>query len=168
MKIKRICGIATSIAVTGLMVSGIAFAQAVPTPARDAGAARASGLDKNGDGLLAKEEVAQNKRLAKQFDTIDRNKDGKLSKDELRTHRDAAQTERKAKLDEHFKSIDKDGDGALTKAEAAKAKHLSTNFDQIDANKDGKLSKEELQASKVKHQNRRPGGKQPAAAATTS
>ena len=53
-----------------------------------------------------------------------------------------------AKFDEQFKAADKDGDGALTKAEAESA-HLDrivNHFDQIDANKDGKATRDEIRA----------------------
>ena len=42
--------------------------------------------------------------------------------------------------------MDTDGDGFISKDEAAKYPRLAANFDQIDTNKDGKLSKDELAA----------------------
>jgi hypothetical protein len=53
-----------------------------------------------------------------------------------------------AKFDEQFKAADKDGDGALTKAEAESANlgRIASQFDQIDANKDGKATREEIRA----------------------
>jgi Ca2+-binding EF-hand superfamily protein len=150
MKIKQLCGIAACI-----VLSGAALAQnTLPATGEKA---RVGGLDKNRDGSLAKDEAAHNKRLEHRFGAIDANKDGQLSKDELRKHRETAQTQRRAKFDEHFKAGDTNGDGSITKAEAeaAKGKHLARNFDKTDANKDGKLSKEELHASKMKHHGKR-------------
>lgn len=51
-----------------------------------------------------------------------------------------------AKFDEQFKAADKDGDGALTKAEAESANlgRIVSHFDRIDANKDGKATRDEI------------------------
>lgn len=48
--------------------------------------ARFKKADKNGDGLLSKDEVANASPLVRDFDKIDTNKDGKLSKEELRAY----------------------------------------------------------------------------------
>lgn len=46
-----------------------------------------------------------------------------------------------------FKQLDKDGDGAVSRAEAASDKEIAKRFKAFDANKDGKLQEEEyLQA----------------------
>ena len=52
----------------------------------------------------------------------------------------------KGKRAERFKAADKDGDGALSKAEADAAglKGVSKNFDRIDTNKDGKVTRDEM------------------------
>jgi Ca2+-binding EF-hand superfamily protein len=51
------------------------------------------------------------------------------------------------RMQERFRGADKDGDGALSKAEAeAGMPRLAKHFDAIDANKDGKLSQDELRA----------------------
>ena len=51
-----------------------------------------------------------------------------------------------ARFDQQFKAADKDGDGALTKEEAANAgmSRIVEHFDQIDVNKDGKVTPEEI------------------------
>jgi Ca2+-binding EF-hand superfamily protein len=53
-----------------------------------------------------------------------------------------------AKFDEQFKAADKDGDGALTRAEAegANLSRIVNRFDQIDANKDGKATRDEIRS----------------------
>jgi Ca2+-binding EF-hand superfamily protein len=97
-------------------------------------------LDKNGDGLISRDEAQAAPRLAKHFDEIDTNKDGFLSKDELA----AARTKMK---DAIFARIDTDADGRISRDEAARFPRLARHFDQIDANKDGYLTKEELRAA---------------------
>ncbi|MGB6056563.1 MAG: EF-hand domain-containing protein, partial [Burkholderiaceae bacterium] len=58
--------------------------------------------------------------------------------------------ERQARMERHFDAyfskLDKDGDGAISRDEAAADKRLAKDFDGIDANHDGKLQKSELQA----------------------
>ena len=46
----------------------------------------------------------------------------------------------RATLEKNFKAADKNGDGALTKEEAAKMKGVTDNFDAMDSNKDGKVT----------------------------
>ena len=50
---------------------------------------------------------------------------------------------------------DKDGDGKLSKEEAAAMPRLAKQFDQIDANKDGFISKDEMHAMRAKHDGER-------------
>jgi Ca2+-binding EF-hand superfamily protein len=112
------------------------------------GAGHFSKADTNGDGKLSRAEVekAMPHLLAK-FDSIDINKDGQLSREELRAWRKAHKGERQAKAAERFKHADKDGDGAISRAEAEKfAPRLAKKFDLIDSNKDGKLTQDELRA----------------------
>ena len=66
------------------------------------------------------------------------------------------------RFQERFRQADKDGDGALSKAEAdAGMPRLAKNFDAIDANKDGKITQDELRAYGAKHhaQMKERGGK---------
>jgi Ca2+-binding EF-hand superfamily protein len=97
-------------------------------------------LDKDGDGVISREEAQAAPRLAKHFDEIDTNKDGFLSKDELAAA--------KSKLrDAIFARIDSDSDGRISRDEAARFPRLASHFDQIDTNKDGYLTKDELRAA---------------------
>ncbi len=47
--------------------------------------------------------------------------------------------------------VDANGDGVVTRDEAAKFPRLAASFDQIDANKDSKLSQDEMQAWRSQH-----------------
>ena len=57
--------------------------------------------------------------------------------------------EHRHKRAERMKAADKDGDGAISKAEADAAgmKGLSKNFDKLDANKDGAIDMTEMTAA---------------------
>lgn len=61
---------------------------------------------------------------------------------------DAAPTKYRGKFAAQFKAADKDGDGALSKAEAQAAgmQRIVDNFERIDANGDGKVTHEEIRA----------------------
>src|SRR5499426_1774949 len=111
--------------------------------------ARVAAADADRDGLLSRAEVARAlPRLAARFDEIDRNGDGSLSPDELRAWRRASTARYRAGeggFAEHFRRADADGDGALTRAEAAEAlPRLAAKFDRVDADRDGRLTVEEL------------------------
>ena len=73
-----------------------------------------------------------------------------------------------SKRGERFKAADKDGDGAISKAEAEAAgmKRVSANFDKLDTNKDGKLTRDEMKAGRVAHRSERKGAKAGATPAT--
>jgi hypothetical protein len=60
------------------------------------------------------------------------------------------------------KKMDTNGDGMLSRDEAASRPRLSQHFDKIDANKDGQLSREEMQAFHKEHAGKR--GPKPAPA----
>ncbi len=82
---------------------------------------------------------------------------GEMHKGEHRGHRG-----------DRMKAADKNGDGAISKAEADAAgmKRLSANFDKLDTNKDGKLTRDEMKAGRKAHHAERKGA--PAAGATAT
>ncbi|MBL8382998.1 MAG: EF-hand domain-containing protein [Burkholderiales bacterium] len=152
------------------LAPSLALAQA-PAPASGAPAAKGEpgkggprgahlrAADKDGDGALSKAEAeaAGMKRLVENFDKLDANKDGKVTREEMRAargmHGDHHKGDGKGprgERGERMKAADKDGDGALSKAEAEAAgmKRLVENFDKLDANKDGKVTREEMRAAR--------------------
>ncbi len=122
------------VAVLAALGAGTAFAATQSAPA--AGAARPT-LDKNGDGVIDRAEAAAHPRLAGHFDTLDKNKDGKLSADERpqRGHRMGGH--RGGGHGGMMKQLDADGDGRISKAEAAKQPRFAEHFARMDANGDG-------------------------------
>lgn len=60
---------------------------------------------------------------------------------------------------ERMKAADKDGDGAISKAEADAAgmTRLSKNFDKLDTNKDGKLTRDEMKMARQEHRGEHKG-----------
>lgn len=47
---------------------------------------------------------------------------------------------------DHFKKADTNGDGMISRAEAATLPRLAKNFDAIDANRDGQVTADEMRA----------------------
>lgn len=54
--------------------------------------------------------------------------------------------DRAAKMQERLKAADKDGDGKISRAEAAALPRIAKHFDEIDTNKDGFITREEMKA----------------------
>ena len=107
-----------------------------------------SQLDTNHDGAVSKEEAtaAAQARIDKLFAKVDTNHDGLITQEELRAAAQARRAEAKAKAAARFKAADKNGDGFLSKDEAAALPMLARHFDTLDTNKDGMLSPEEVEA----------------------
>lgn len=53
-------------------------------------------------------------------------------------------------VDPTFKRVDKDGDGKLTRTEAAADRTLSERFDAIDTDRDGAISQAEYERAQMK------------------
>src|SRR5512138_1592263 len=126
-----------------LLANADAFAQA---PERHgAFMERLKAADKNADGMLSRDEAASLPRLLQNFDAIDANKDGFITFEELRAFHQAHH----GGHGRHggLKALDKDGDGRISRDEAAAAPRLAQNFDKIDADHDGFLTREELRAA---------------------
>ena len=81
------------------------------------------------------------------FNRLDTNHDGMITQDEIRAATEARRAEMQAKAAARFKAADKNGDGFLSKEEAAAIPMIARNFDALDTNKDGQLSPEELAAA---------------------
>jgi len=111
--------------------------------------------DANGDGIITREEAKGHRRLEANFDELDANKDGKLDPTELNSHRDAMRAERQAEATQRWQAADKDGDGALSREEAAAMHGVAMHFDEVDANKDGKVERAEMHEFR---QRQRPNG----------
>ena len=113
-------------------------------------------MDENKDGKLSRDEVQ--KSVDKMFADADANKDGVITKDEMRAHHGKMHDRMQTKMQERWKAADKDGDGALSRAEAEAAdmSMLSRNFEKLDRNKDGKLTTDEMRSGMMQHRQAAP------------
>jgi len=115
---------------------------------------RIKAADKNGDGLISREEAqASLPKVFENFDKMDLNKDGYISKEEFQkaaeARRAAMQAERKAEMERRFAAADKDGNGRISREEAkASMPRVAERFDALDTDKDGQLTRDELAAGR--------------------
>ena len=142
--------VATLIAVA--LVSAASLVLAAPpegqrAAAADHGMERLRAADTNGDGMISKQEAAALPRIAKDFDAIDANHDGQLTAEEIHAFRKAHHG-----AGHDRKKLDTDGDGRISRAEAAAAPRLAEHFDAIDTNGDGFISQDEMKAAHAKRQ----------------
>jgi Ca2+-binding EF-hand superfamily protein len=105
---------------------------------------RLKAADKNADGMLSRDEAASLPRISQHFDEIDANHDGFITFEELRAF---GASHRGNHRGHGLKALDKDGDGRISREEAAAAPRLAERFDQVDANHDGFLTPDELKAA---------------------
>lgn len=63
-----------------------------------------------------------------------------------------------AQPSDRFKSLDKDGDGFISKEEAAAERGFERAFGEADANKDGRLDTNEFTTAEAYHQRLQAGG----------
>ncbi|UNK50480.1 calcium-binding protein [Lysobacter sp. S4-A87] len=150
MKQRNSLSALLAVAIAAIVTAGTALAATQPAPASDAGRATRPKLDVNNDGAIDRNEAAANPRLAAKFDQLDSNKDGKLDRSE-RPHRGG-------KGHGHggmggLIDADADGDGRISKTEAASMPWLTRDFDQIDHNRDGYVVRSELRSY---HEKMRP------------
>jgi Ca2+-binding EF-hand superfamily protein len=64
---------------------------------------------------------------------------------------EGGKADRGAAMHERLKAADTNGDGMISRAEAAALPRINQRFDQIDANKDGQVTAEELHAFHAAH-----------------
>ncbi|MBL8511007.1 MAG: EF-hand domain-containing protein [Betaproteobacteria bacterium] len=63
----------------------------------------------------------------------------------------ARRADMKAEMESRLKAADKNGDGKISREEAAALPRIAKKFDQIDTNKDGFVTLEEIKASMAQH-----------------
>ncbi len=125
-------------AVLTALSAGTAFAAAQSDT--DARSQRTT-LDANGDGFIDRSEAARHPRLAERFDRIDDNRDGRLSRDEM-----PARGARGRHGGAHaLKTLDTDGDGRLSRAEAAAAPGYAERFERMDLDRNGYVDRADRQ-----------------------
>ena len=142
---------------TLLAAAAAANAGQATTPTADArpGKPGYQSLDINADGLITLDEAQVHPRFAARFGDIDANKDGQLDQAEMNAHREKMRTEMHSRGEERWKAADKDGDGLISRDEAAAMPRMAEHFDRLDANTDGRVSREEVRQSRERYHQQR-------------
>lgn len=139
------------VAVLAVVIAGAAMA-APPATTADAPQRRAMMKpDINNDGVIDRAEAAKHPRMAGKFDSLDKNKDGKLDASERPSWKGKSGHHGKRGGMGHAIKLDTDGDGRISRAEAAAQPTFAARFAQADGNRDGYLVRSELQASAEQH-----------------
>lgn len=108
-------------------------------------------LDTDKDGRVSRDESSKAavERANKRFDQLDADKDGFITKEEIDSARTKMRGEMSKRGAEAWKAADKDGDGAISRAEAEGGMPMMfRRFDQLDVNKDGKITRDEMPQGK--------------------
>jgi Ca2+-binding EF-hand superfamily protein len=114
-------------------------------------------MDANDDGFVTRDEAKSYPKLTEQFDAVDANKDGRLDTAEMDVHRDAMRSAGRAKAQERWKAADKDGDGAISRAEAEESMPgVAERFKTFDVDRNGKIEPEELHQFRMRKKDRAP------------
>ena len=104
-------------------------------------------LDSNNDGVIDRVEAAKHARLAEKFDSLDANRDDKLDASERPSWQGRRGHGGRRGGMGHAVRLDADGDGRISRAEAAAQPKFAARFNDADSNHDGYLVRSELQAS---------------------
>ena len=133
------------VAVLAALGAGSALAA---TQAGDAQKPARASLDKNADGAIDKAEAAAHPRLAERFADLDKNGDGKLTADERPQHKGMRGHGRHggSRHGDGFRKLDTDGNGKVSRAEAAAQPRFAERFDTMDANRDGVIDRADREA----------------------
>jgi len=73
----------------------------------------------------------------------------------MNAHREKMRAEMHSRGEERWKAADKDGDGLISRDEAAAMPRMAEHFDRLDANTDGRVSREEMRQSRERYHQQR-------------